>query len=76
MAVIAVKTARDQHTPPMTFGTSKRVHDFFQLSLGNTMEDVSASFEAYALSGVSGTRSILAFYFLEHYSLICCCRPG
>ncbi|OJT09919.1 hypothetical protein TRAPUB_13600 [Trametes pubescens] len=54
VAVIAVKTARDQHTTPMTFGTSKRVHDFFQLSLGNSMEDVSASFEAYALSGVSG----------------------
>lgn len=53
--MIAVKSARDQHTPPMTFGTSRRATDFFELSLGVKIDDISASFEAYCLSGVSGT---------------------
>lgn len=57
VALIAVKSERTQYTPPMTFGTSKRVHDFFQLSLDSTLDDISASFEAYCMSGVKGTRS-------------------
>ncbi|OJT07132.1 hypothetical protein TRAPUB_2013 [Trametes pubescens] len=54
VALIAVKSARDQHTPPMTFGTSNHAQHFFELSLGLKLDDVAASFEAYCLSGVSG----------------------
>lgn len=57
VAVIGVKSDRTQYTQAMTFGTSPRVQDFFQLSLGTTMDDISASFEAYCVSGVSGTCS-------------------
>ncbi|KAH9846930.1 hypothetical protein C2E23DRAFT_863660 [Lenzites betulinus] len=54
VGLVAVRTSREHHTPPMTFGTSDRVHEFFQISLHTSMEDVAATMEVYCLSGVSG----------------------
>ncbi|KAI9059665.1 hypothetical protein FKP32DRAFT_1606017 [Trametes sanguinea] len=54
IGLAAVRSARHQFTPPMIFATSSHVHDFFQISLGTSMDDVACSLEAYCLSGVSG----------------------
>ncbi|KAI9059828.1 hypothetical protein FKP32DRAFT_1613971 [Trametes sanguinea] len=54
IGLIAVRSARSQFTPPITFGTSSNIHDFFQVSVGTSLDDVAGTFEAYCLSGVSG----------------------
>ncbi|EIW53125.1 uncharacterized protein TRAVEDRAFT_24434 [Trametes versicolor FP-101664 SS1] len=54
IGLVAVRSAKNHHTPAMSFGTSARVHEFIQMSLDTSLDDIAWGLEAYCLSGVSG----------------------
>ncbi|CDO74853.1 hypothetical protein BN946_scf185004.g3 [Trametes cinnabarina] len=54
VALIAVRSKGNQHTPPLIFATSDRIYDFFMQSLTLPLEEVSKRIKAYCLSGVPG----------------------
>ncbi|OSC99714.1 hypothetical protein PYCCODRAFT_1372588 [Trametes coccinea BRFM310] len=59
IALFAVRSKSDQHSPALTFTTSDRVSDFFLQSLTLPMEEVARRLEAYCLSGVPGVSFML-----------------
>ncbi|KAI0371581.1 hypothetical protein BV20DRAFT_907090, partial [Pilatotrama ljubarskyi] len=65
VALVAGRSCRDQFFPPISFGTSARVYDFFPAFLNHTINDVACTFEAYCLSGVSGVIERSADVLLE-----------
>jgi hypothetical protein len=52
--MFAVRSNLDHYSPAEVFYTSDRVPDFFQLSVGHTVQDIVARMEAYCISGVEG----------------------
>lgn len=52
--LIAVRSSTDHYNVPHMSYTSKRVPEFFELSLKMQVADVGMRLEAYCLSGVKG----------------------
>jgi hypothetical protein len=54
VAMFAVRSNSDHYNPAEVFYTSDRIADFFQLSVGHTVQDIATRMEAYCISGVEG----------------------
>ena len=55
--MFAIRSNSDHYNPAEVFYTSDCLGDFFQLSVGHTVQDIVMRMEAYCISGVEGMAS-------------------
>ena len=74
VALFAVRSSSDHYNPAEVFYTSDRLADFFQLSVGHTVQDIVTRMEAYCLSGVQGTSPQLYLLSMMPDHMFRCCE--